>query len=338
MVTRMISNITYKATAYMQLSLHKQLQVLAQTHPYAAVPATFAVCMLDVAAETVKRPVAAVENVASSIINTLGSSCFKGCSLPDACQGIKTAGTMLSTTVNISIASPLNLFERLLVNLSDPKNAHSCNKEADEQANFPAIAYDSNERRALQRAVENTNLAIIEEILASDVLTNQSLGRVLEDAVENGHIDAVSMLLAEPKRLTEQSVERALQRAIENTNLAITEKILASDVLTNQSLGRVLEDAAENGHIDAVSMLLAKLIKSFLVKYNRGEVLSLLDKEEFQEDSLFINICLSKAKKIATSNGYLDLISNLDATAKSLELLFNIRGLKRSIFNSNLSI
>ena len=288
MVTLMISNITYKATACMQLSLYGQLQALARTHPRAAVLATLPVCILDVAAEIVKRPVAAIENVASSIINVLGLSCFREYSLPDACQNIKTAGAMLGTTVTTSIGSLLNLLESLPVNLSDPKNAHSCNKAADEQANLPAIAYDSNERRDLLATISNgKGPVVIGELLANKILTHQSIGRALEDAAENNHIDAVSMLLADSR-------------------------------LTKQSIGRALEDAAENNHSEIVSLLLTGLNSTVLAKYNRNEELGLSEIKELQENNLFIRTCLSKAKKIAINNGYSELMNHLDAIAEKL--------------------
>ena len=90
----MLSNITYKSAACAQLYMYEQLQIFAQTHPHAAVPIAAFVSVADVATETVKHSIAAIENIAFSAINTGGSSCFKECSLSDAYQNIKIAGPM----------------------------------------------------------------------------------------------------------------------------------------------------------------------------------------------------------------------------------------------------
>ena len=130
----------------------KEFKHLLKKHPYAATLVTAPVSAVDVAIETGKYPMAAIESVAFSAINAVGSPYFKECSLSDAYRNIKVAAVESVGTVVMVALSPLNLLGRLLVNLPDPRNAHSCNKEADEQANFPAIAFDSIERRALLRS------------------------------------------------------------------------------------------------------------------------------------------------------------------------------------------
>ena len=190
----------------------------------------------------------------------------------------------------MSIVSPFNLLGRLLVNLPDPENAYSCNKEADEQANLPAIAYDSNERKSLLAAISNgRGSVVIEELLANKIFTHQSIGRALEDAAENGHIDIVLTLLIDPR-------------------------------LTKQSIGRALEKATRNNHSKIMPLLIGALISPVLAKYNQGEELNPLEKKELQKDSLFINACLSKAKKIATSNGYSEILNHLEKAAKELKM------------------
>lgn len=286
----MLSNITYKSAACAQLYIHERLQEFAQTHPCAAVLATFPVCILDVAAETVKHPIAAIENVTFSAINVGGSSCFKECSLSDASRSIKTTGIILGVTTIMLIVSPFNLLGRLLVNLPDPENAHSCNQTADEQANWPIIAYDSNERRDLLAAIsKGKGSVVIEKLLANKILTHQSIGRALEDAAEKGHIDIVLTLLTDPR-------------------------------LTKQSIGGALQKAAKNNHSEIMPLLVDELISPVLAKYNQSEELSPSEKKELQKDNLFINVCLFKAKKIATSNGYSEIINHLNETAKKLKM------------------
>ncbi|PWU13513.1 MAG: hypothetical protein C5B45_05900 [Chlamydiae bacterium] len=288
----MLSNITYKNAACAQLYIHEQLQRFAQTHPRTAVPIAAFVSVADVATETVKHPMAAIENVAFSIINAGGSPCFKECNLSDAYQNIKITGIILGATMIMSIVSPLNLLGRLLVNLPDPENAHSCNKEIDEQANLPVIAYDSNERRDLLAAIKRKEgSVVIEKLLANNTLTHQSIGRALEDATENNSIDAVSILLTDPR-------------------------------LTKQSIGRALEKAAKNNHSEIMPLLIGSLIKLILAKYNQEEELSPLERKELQKDHLFINTCLSKAKKTAMNHDYLEMANHLNETAKALESIF----------------
>lgn len=286
----MLSNITYKNAACAQLYMYEQLRGFAQIHPRAAVPIAAFVSVVDVATETVKHPIAAIENVAFSAINAGGFSCFKECSLSDACRSIKTTGIASVATVVMLAVSPLNLLGRLLVNLPDPENARSCDKEADEQANLPTIAYDSNERKSLLAAVSNAEgSVVIEKLLANKILTHQSIGRALEDAAEKGHIDIVLTLLADSR-------------------------------LTKQSIGGALQKAAKNNHSKIMSLLIGELISSVLAKYNQSEELSPSEKKELQKDNLFINACLFKAKKIATSNGYSEIINHLNKTAKKLKI------------------
>ncbi len=238
----MISNIACKYTAYMQLSMHEQLQAFSQTYPRAAVPVAAFVSVADVAVETAKYPVSAIESVALAVINAVGLPCFKECNLSDTYQNIKIAGIMSGATAIMSIASPFNLLGRLLVNLPDPKNAHSCNKEADEQANFPAIAYDSNERRDLLTAIrEKEEAAVIGNLLTNDKLTNQSIGRAIENAAENGHDRAVSTLLAD-SRLTKHSIGRAIEKATENNHSEILPLLIGG--LTRQALAKNDRDEA----------------------------------------------------------------------------------------------
>lgn len=286
----MLSNITYKSAACAQLYIHEQLQEFAQTHPRIAVPIAAFVSIADVTTETVKHPIAAIENVAFSVINAGGSPYFKECSLSDAYQNIKIAGIMLGATAIMSIVSPLNLLGRLLVNLPDPENAHSCDKAVNEQANLPVIAYDSNERRDLLTAVrKKEGSAVIEKLLTNNILTHQSIGRALEDAAENGSIDAVSTLLTDPR-------------------------------LTKQSIGRALEKAAKNNRFEIIPLLIAGFNSIVLAKYNQREKLSPLEKKELQKDNLFINVCLSKAKKLAVNHDYSEVVNRLNETAKELKM------------------
>ena len=288
--TYMLSNITYKSAAYAQLYMYEQLQEFAQIYPRTAVPIAAFVSVADVTTETVKHPIAAIENVAFSVINVGGSPYFKECNLSDAYQNIKIAGIMLGATVIMSIISPLNLLGRLLINLPDPENAHSCDQAIDEQANLPAIAYDSNERRDLLTAVSNREGSIfIEKLLANNILTHQSIGKALEDAAENGHIDAVFTLLADSR-------------------------------LSKESIGRALEKAVENNRSEIIPLLIAGLNSTVLAKYNQDKKLSPLEVKELQKNNLFINACLSKTKKIATNNGYSEIINLLNETAKELKM------------------
>jgi len=282
----MLSNITYKSAACAQLYIHERLQEFAQTHPRTSVAIAAIVSIADVATETVKHPIAAIENVTFSAINVGGSSCFKECRLSDAYQNIKITGIILGVTTIMSIVSPFNLLGRLLVNLPDPENVHSCNQTADKEANWPMIAYDSNERRDLLAAIsKGKGSVVIEKLLANKILTHQSIDRALEDAAEKGHIDIVLTLLADSR-------------------------------LTKQSIGGALQKAAKNNHSKIMPLLIGELISSVLAKYNQSEELSPSEKKELQKDNLFINACLFKAKKIAISNGYSEIINHLNKTAK----------------------
>ncbi|MEK7339526.1 MAG: hypothetical protein WBD50_06530 [Candidatus Rhabdochlamydia sp.] len=287
----MLSNITYKIAACAQLYVYEQLQGFTETHPRIAVPIAALVSVADVSIETVKHSIAAIENVAFSVINAGGSPYFKECSLSDAYQNIKISGIMLGATSIMSIVSPLNLLGCLLVNISDPENAHSCDKDIDEQANLPVIAYDSNERRDLLAAIrKKEGSVVIEKLLTNNILTHQSIGRAIENAVENGSIDAVSTLLTDPR-------------------------------LTKQSIGRALEKTAKNNRPEIMPLLTARLIQLVLAKYNREEELSHLEKKELQKDHLFINTCLTKAKKIAMNHDYSEIVNRLNETAKELKMI-----------------
>lgn len=286
----MLSNITYKSAACAQLYAYDQLQEFAQTHPCTAVPLAALVSAADVYIETTKHSIAAIENVAFSVINAGGSPCFKVCNLSDAYQNIKISGIMLGATAIMSIVSPLNLLGRFLVNLPDPENAHSCDKDIDEQANLPVIAYDSKERRDLLAAIKRKEgSAVIEKLLTNNILTHQSIGRALENAVEMGSTDAAATLLTDPR-------------------------------LTKQSIGRALEKAAENHCSEIMPLLTASLIERTLAKYNQEEEFSSLERKELQKDHLFMNTCLSKAKKIAVYHDHLEMVNHLDKTAKELRM------------------
>lgn len=115
------------------------------------------------------------------------------------------------------------------------------------------------------------------------------MGRALETASENGYIDAV--------------------------------KILAVDFrLAKQSIGRALEKATKKDHSEILPLLIAGLAQPVLIKYPQNKTFSPLEIKEFQKDTLFISTCLSKAKEIARSHGYSEIVNHLDATAKGMKI------------------
>jgi hypothetical protein len=137
----MLSDITFKYVAIAELAMYDKLNALARTYSSViVVPATTLVCVADVFMDTVKYPIAALENGVFSAINFCGSCCFENCDYADSLQNVKkaAAGAFVATPV-MTILSPFKLFSQLCVALPDPVHAKPSNREADKEAQLKAI-------------------------------------------------------------------------------------------------------------------------------------------------------------------------------------------------------
>ncbi|MGL4540857.1 MAG: hypothetical protein ACRCU0_07815 [Candidatus Rhabdochlamydia sp.] len=278
----MLSNISFKATACIQISMHENLQKLAKKHTYIAVPVTAFVCIADVSLETIKYPIATIENVAFFAINLLGALFHKNCSSLDAYESLIRSGIMRLATPIMLVLSPSILFGNLFLNLPNPKEASSFNDRAAADVNSPFIAYDSKECRALQKAIRTDDLAAIKFLLTNDTLTNQSLAVALEKAAETGKLNAVELLLTDSR-------------------------------LTKQSIGRELETAAKKNHSKLIKPLIERLIQ-----LNLNKTHSTIKKWQ-TEDATFRKY-LYQAKEIAKNNGHIEAENGLNTFIRDLGL------------------
>jgi hypothetical protein len=135
----MLSDVTFKAAAMMQLGLYEAFKGSGCAEaPLLGVPLATGVCVTDTVIDTVKYPVAAIENVFFATVNIVGAACVDACRLEDAWQNLKKAalGVILSTPVML-LLSPFKLIGHLCATLPNMGQAHTCNPEADMEANLP---------------------------------------------------------------------------------------------------------------------------------------------------------------------------------------------------------
>lgn len=145
----MLSDITFKYVAQIELAMFEQLNQMARTsHPAAVKLVAGGVCVTDVVIDTVKYPVASLENGFFAVINLCGSPFFENCSVAHSCQNVKNAVFgLLFATPCMTLLSPIKLFSRLCVVLPNPAHAKSSNREASQEAKFQAIYMPSSSRQ-----------------------------------------------------------------------------------------------------------------------------------------------------------------------------------------------
>jgi hypothetical protein len=175
----MLTHITENLIASSQVFAFQQVNKLAQKHYYTTKCIIPAVCVADAAIETAKYPTKAIENLAVGLINTCGFLFSNKCSIEDANQNLEEVKINTLTGIAMALLFPFNLFELLRTNMSDPKHAHSCNKQAEEQANLPMISTNINRiKEALQPEI---NVNLLSAVI--DLLTNSSCSEYILDFV-----------------------------------------------------------------------------------------------------------------------------------------------------------
>jgi hypothetical protein len=139
----MLSNITFKYVALLEIELYKELNkyALVDNSPCVYVDAV-AACLVDVFIDTVKYPVIALENAAFAAINFCGSLKWDQCTVADGSENVKKAVVSLFVATPVmTLLSPFKLVDRLCVVLSDPAHAKPSNREAEKEANQEAIIW-----------------------------------------------------------------------------------------------------------------------------------------------------------------------------------------------------
>lgn len=85
----------------------------------------------------------------------------------------------------MTILLPWNLLGNLRVNLPDPKHAHSCNRQAEEQVKKPMIAYNLRNVRPLQEVTSTGIVSVIENIPIRPILINSGVDETVLEATNS---------------------------------------------------------------------------------------------------------------------------------------------------------
>lgn len=101
------------------------------------------------------------------------------CNTQDAQENLLEIKANTLQSIAMGALAPVNFLGLLCVNLPAPKNAYSCNRQVEKHANLPMVTYDSQERRALHKAINTGNLSRVKEALASSALTSFSVNGAL---------------------------------------------------------------------------------------------------------------------------------------------------------------
>lgn len=202
----MITHITEKCIAHLQIVTFQQINNIAQNHNYITRIITPIACVVDVIAETGKHLVIVIENVAVGIINSFGAAFFEVCSVQDAYKNLQKIKTSTITAIAMTILLPWNLSGNLRVNLPDPEHAHSCNREAKEQANLPMIVYNSTDLSPLQEAIGSGLLSALENISIRSILTS-SVNEVALESISNSPKTTIIAELANDSRTSSLAID-----------------------------------------------------------------------------------------------------------------------------------
>lgn len=142
----MLSDITFKYCAMAQLAMYEKFRQFArEDHSFPVISLTaVGVCTADTCLDTVKYPVAAIENLAFAVLNTVGSPCIEQCRLKDAYQNLKKSalGLAVATPFAGLVAIP-KFLAHLSVTLSNPAQARTFNREAEAESRLMPIIYTS---------------------------------------------------------------------------------------------------------------------------------------------------------------------------------------------------
>lgn len=220
----MITHVTEKSTAYCQRLIFQQTRNIAKISPCIARATAFFASIADITFETGKYSVIALENLFVGIINTSGSPFFDGCSSQDAQENLLEIKANMVQSIAMGILAPLNLLGRLYINLPAPQNAHSYNKQIEEQINLPTIAYDLQERKFLYESINAHAPSDVTNALSSSVLTSFSLNEALLKAIDNKSNNSIMKMLLHDERTTKSGIDKALIHEINGTS-----KILLSN-------------------------------------------------------------------------------------------------------------
>jgi hypothetical protein len=112
-----------------QTGWYDSFRPFAASHPLLGRVIAIPLAVADVALQTLKTPLTAIDAAASALINLLGMLFFKSCTFEQALYGINTAliGTA-QTIVSLAIC-PIKLAYQVLANLYNPAEARSnCNR------------------------------------------------------------------------------------------------------------------------------------------------------------------------------------------------------------------
>lgn len=152
----MLSDISVKYTAKMQLYLYSSLlQVTKNSHRSIAIPCGIMVSLADIVIDTVKVPLASLENGVFFAVNICGHLSFESCTLEDGCQNLKKAGVgaLLSMpTILLSLPKFIIQCYRTINNLQEAK---SYNDKAAQEALFQSIVYPDRVTTAIPAEFSN---------------------------------------------------------------------------------------------------------------------------------------------------------------------------------------
>lgn len=136
----MLSDITIKYSAITQINMYNRLNQFANNHhPLTTTPLALSIIVTDIFIDTLKVPMASIENTTFALINLSTAAFLENARLIDASQNVRKAiGGILVTPLALLI-SPIKLISQLCLVLPNLKDAKSCNKEACMEAKFESI-------------------------------------------------------------------------------------------------------------------------------------------------------------------------------------------------------
>lgn len=150
----MLSDITLKGAAMLQLSMYENFNhYFGEGSALIGIPAAVVLSLTDTGVDTLKYPMAAIENASFAVINALGAYFVDECRLLDARHNLQRAAlaAFIATPVMLVVAVPKGIMH-LCKTVEDFRNAKTTNGSAEGDAKIEWVVTDESKCRELRGA------------------------------------------------------------------------------------------------------------------------------------------------------------------------------------------